>query len=109
MPIRIPDSLPATAALESENIFVMTEFRAMHQDIRPLKLLLLNLMPTKITTETQILRKLANTPLQIEVELLQTVSHQAKKRRHRAPRDLLHHLRRGARQALRASSSREPR
>ena len=78
MPIRIPDSLPATAALESENIFVMTEFRAMHQDIRPLKLLLLNLMPTKITTETQILRKLANTPLQIEVELLQTVSHQAK-------------------------------
>ena len=78
MPIRIPDQLPATAALESENIFVMTEFRAMHQDIRPLKLLLLNLMPTKITTETQILRKLSNTPLQIEVELLQTVSHDAK-------------------------------
>lgn len=78
MPIRIPDQLPATAALESENIFVMTEFRAMHQDIRPLKLLLLNLMPTKITTETQILRKLSNTPLQIEVELLQTASHDAK-------------------------------
>lgn len=78
MPIRIPDSLPATAALESENIFVMTEFRAMHQDIRPLRLLLLNLMPTKIATETQILRKLSNTPLQIEVELLQTVSHNAK-------------------------------
>ncbi len=78
MPIRIPDSLPATAALEAENIFVMTEFRAMHQDIRPLRLLLLNLMPTKITTETQILRKLSNTPLQVEVELLQTVSHDAK-------------------------------
>lgn len=78
MPIRIPDSLPATAALESENIFVMTEYRAMHQDIRPLKLLLLNLMPTKIVTETQILRKLSNTPLQIEVELLRTSSHDSK-------------------------------
>lgn len=78
MPIRIPDSLPATAALESENIFVMTEYRAMHQDIRPLKLLLLNLMPTKIVTETQILRKLSNTPLQIEVELLKTASHDSK-------------------------------
>ncbi len=78
MPIRIPDSLPATSILESENIFVMTEFRAMRQDIRPLRILLLNLMPTKITTETQILRKLSNTPLQIEVELLQTVSHEAK-------------------------------
>ena len=78
MPIRIPDSLPATAALESENIFVMTEFRAMHQDIRPLKLLLVNLMPTKIVTETQILRKLSNTPLQIEVELLKTASHVSK-------------------------------
>ena len=65
MPIRIPDALPATAALENENIFVMTEHRAMHQDIRPLRLLLLNLMPTKITTETQILRKLSNTPLQV--------------------------------------------
>ena len=52
MPIKIPDSLPATATLESENIFVMTEYRAMHQDIRPLKLLILNLMPTKIVTET---------------------------------------------------------
>jgi len=78
VPIRIPDQLPATAALESENIFVMTEFRAMHQDIRPLKILLLNLMPTKIVTETQILRKLSNTPLQIEVELLQTASHESK-------------------------------
>jgi len=78
MPIKIPDSLPARATLEGENIFVMTEFRAIHQDIRPIKLLLLNLMPTKIVTETQLLRKLSNTPLQIEVELLQTVSHEAK-------------------------------
>ena len=78
MPIKIPDSLPAREVLENENIFVMTEFRAMHQDIRPLKLLILNLMPTKIVTETQILRKLSNTPLQIEVELLQTSSHVSK-------------------------------
>jgi len=77
MPIKIPDSLPARATLEKENIFVMTERRAMHQDIRPLKLLLLNLMPTKIVTETQLLRKLSNTPLQIEVELLRTISHDA--------------------------------
>jgi len=78
MPIKIPDSLPARVTLEGENIFVMTEYRALTQDIRPLRLLLLNLMPTKIITETQILRKLSNTPLQIEVELLQTVSHEAK-------------------------------
>ena len=78
MPIRIPENLPATSQLEAENIFVMTELRALHQDIRPLKVLLLNLMPTKISTETQILRMLSNTPLQIEIELLQTVSHEAK-------------------------------
>ncbi len=78
MPIRIPDSLPATDILEGENIFVMTEHRAMHQDIRPLRVLLLNLMPTKIVTETQIMRKLSNTPLQVEVELLQTISHDSK-------------------------------
>lgn len=78
MPVKIADSLPARSILESENIFVMTEHRAMHQDIRPLKLLILNLMPTKIVTETQLLRKLANTPLQIEVELLRTISHEAK-------------------------------
>ena len=77
MPIKIPDSLPARRTLEGENIFVMTEYRAMHQDIRPLKLLILNLMPTKIITETQLLRKLSNTPLQINMELLQTVSHEA--------------------------------
>ncbi len=78
MPIRIPDALPATAALESENIFVMTEYRAVHQDIRPLRVLILNLMPTKIATETQLMRKLSNTPLQIEIDLLRTLSHEAK-------------------------------
>jgi len=57
MPIRVPDSLPAAGVLESENIFVMTQRRALHQDIRPLNLLILNLMPTKIVTETQLLRK----------------------------------------------------
>ena len=60
MPIRIPDALPATSVLEGENIFVMTEHRAIHQDIRPLRVLILNLMPTKIETETQILRKLSS-------------------------------------------------
>ena len=78
MPIKIPDALPATSALERENIFVMTEFRALHQDIRPLRVVLLNLMPTKIATETQIMRKLANTPLQIDITLLHTASHTAK-------------------------------
>ncbi len=84
MPIKIPNSLPARTTLEGENIFVMTEYRAIHQDIRPLKLLILNLMPTKIATETQLLRKFSNTPLQIQVELLQTVSHDAQNvdRRH---------------------------
>ena len=77
MPIKIPDALPATAILESENIFVMTEYRALHQDIRPLKVLILNLMPTKIVTESQILRKLSNTPVQIQVELLRTASYQS--------------------------------
>ncbi|MDO4502483.1 MAG: homoserine O-succinyltransferase [Coriobacteriia bacterium] len=77
MPIRIPEDLPATSQLEAENIFVMTEHRAIHQDIRPLRVLLLNLMPTKIKTETQIMRMLSNTPLQIQVDLLQTVTHDA--------------------------------
>jgi homoserine O-succinyltransferase/O-acetyltransferase len=77
MPIKIPDSLPATSILESENIFVMTEYRAMHQDIRPLYVLVVNLMPTKIMTETQIMRKLSNTPLQIETELLRMASHES--------------------------------
>lgn len=78
MPIKIKDGLPAASILESENIFVMTENRAMHQDIRPLKVLVLNLMPTKIVTETQILRKLSNSPLQVNVEFIQTASYTSK-------------------------------
>lgn len=78
MPIKIKNDLPARKILEDEHIFVMTERRALTQDIRPLKILILNLMPTKIETETQILRCLSNTPLQIEVELLQMESHTAK-------------------------------
>ena len=78
MPIKIPNSLPATSVLESENIFVITESRAVSQDIRPLHILLLNLMPTKITTETQLARVLGNTPLQVELELLQVTSHESK-------------------------------
>lgn len=75
MPIKIPNALPATEVLESENIFVMTETRAMTQDIRPLHVLLLNLMPSKIKTETQIARVLSNSPLQVELELMQMDSH----------------------------------
>ena len=75
MPIKIQDQLPAQAVLENENIFVMTEHRAMHQDIRPLNVLILNLMPTKEVTETQLLRKLSNSPLQVNIELLQTASY----------------------------------
>lgn len=78
MPIKIDNQLPAHKALESENIFVMTESRAGSQDIRPLKILLLNLMPTKIETETQLLRLLSNSPLQVDVELLQVKSHKSK-------------------------------
>ncbi len=75
MPIKIANQLPAHETLERENIFVMTEDRASTQDIRPLRILLLNLMPTKIETETQFLRLLSNSPLQVEIELLQTSSH----------------------------------
>ncbi|KXL53222.1 homoserine O-succinyltransferase [Anaerotignum neopropionicum] len=78
MPIKIPNELPAVKVLTDENIFVMTELRAITQDIRPLKILLLNLMPTKIDTETQISRLLGNTPLQIELELIHIKSHTAK-------------------------------
>ena len=77
MPIKVKSNLPARDILENENIFVMTENRAMTQNIRPLKVLVLNLMPTKIVTETQILRKLSNTPLQIEVEFLQTATYRS--------------------------------
>ena len=78
MPIKIPNLLPATQVLLNENIFVMTETRAMTQDIRPLKILMLNLMPQKIATETQIARVIGNTPLQVELELLQTATHKSK-------------------------------
>lgn len=78
MPIKVTDGLPAIATLEKENIFVMPEQIASHQDIRPLKIIILNLMPTKIETETQMLRLLSNTPLQMEIELLQAASHTSK-------------------------------
>ncbi|MBE6976306.1 MAG: homoserine O-succinyltransferase [Ruminococcaceae bacterium] len=78
MPIRIPNDLPAAAALQQENIFVMTQERAVTQDIRPLEIVLLNLMPTKIVTETQLSRLLGNTPLQVNLELMHTTSHRAK-------------------------------
>jgi homoserine O-succinyltransferase len=75
MPIKIPQNLPAASILEGENIFVMREDRAYHQDIRPLKILLLNLMPTKITTETQFLRLLGNSPLQVEFDFIYTATY----------------------------------
>ena len=78
MPIKIPNNLPAVKTLQSENIFVMTETRAMTQDIRPLKILILNMMPKKIETETQLARVLGNTPLQVEMELIHTKSLQSK-------------------------------
>ena len=78
MPVKIPDTLPAMGILESENIFVMGENRAVHQDIRPLRLAILNVMPTKIVTETQLLRLLGNSPLQVEIELLRMESHESK-------------------------------
>ena len=78
VPVMIPDNLPATQVLTQENIFVMTQERGIHQDIRPLRIAILNLMPTKIVTETQLLRLLGNTPLQVEVVLLQTASYTAK-------------------------------
>lgn len=78
MPIKIDSNLPARKLLENENVFVMTEERAVSQDIRPLKILILNLMPTKIETETQLLRLLSNSPIQVEAELLQTATHEVK-------------------------------
>ncbi len=78
MPIKIPNALPAHHILESENIFVMSSERAEKQDIRPLKIVILNLMPTKIVTETQLLRCLSNTPLQIEIDLMQTSTYKSK-------------------------------
>lgn len=78
MPINIPEDLPAAKVLEGENVFVMTNTRAMTQDIRPLNIIILNLMPTKIVTETQLLRLLSNSPLQVKIELLQMASHVSK-------------------------------
>ncbi len=78
MPIKIPSGLPAHKMLEEENIFVMDEKRALHQDIRPLKIAVLNLMPAKITTENQLIRLLSNTSLQIDLTLLQTASYTPK-------------------------------
>lgn len=78
MPLNISDNLPAVKILEKENIFVMKETRAVHQDIRPLQILIFNLMPVKITTETQILRLLSNTPLQVEITLIYTKMHLSK-------------------------------
>lgn len=78
MPIKVQSNLPAIKVLESENIFVMPDDVALRQDIRPLKILILNLMPTKIATETQLLRLLGNSPLQVDIELLQMASHTSK-------------------------------
>lgn len=78
MPINIPDDLPAADILASENIFVMTENRAQHQDIRPLRIAIMNLMPTKIATETQLLRLLGNSPLQVDITLLHPEQHVSK-------------------------------
>ena len=78
MPIKVPNGLPAVRTLKDENIFVMTHKRAAKQDIRPLKILLLNLMPKKIETETQFARLLGNTPLQVEMEMMYTTSHKSK-------------------------------
>lgn len=88
MPVKIPSTLPARETLERENIFVMDEERALHQDIRALRVAILNLMPTKIATETQLLRLLSNSPLQVEITLLHTATHQAKNTQ---PEHLLKH------------------
>ena len=78
MPINIPVNLPAGEILKKENVFVMSHDRAIHQDIRPLEIVILNLMPTKVITETQILRLLGNTPLQVNISLLRMISHKSK-------------------------------
>ena len=78
MPIQIPNDLPAAGVLQQENIFVMTQTRAETQHIRPLEIVLLNLMPTKIVTETQLSRLLGNTPLQVHLELMMLSTHKSK-------------------------------
>lgn len=88
MPVKVPATLPARGVLESENIFVMSDDRARHQDIRPLRIAILNLMPTKVETETQLLRLLGNSPLQVDITLLHTASHN---HRHISSEHLLNH------------------
>jgi homoserine O-succinyltransferase/O-acetyltransferase len=88
MPVKIPATLPARATLESENVFVMGEERAAHQDIRPMRVAILNLMPTKVATETQLLRLIGNTALQVDVTLVRTATHDA---RHASADHLLKH------------------
>src|SRR5512145_3358996 len=78
MPVRIPNDLPARKVLADENIFVMTDDRALHQDIRPLRIAVVNLMPTKIVTETQLLRLLGNTALQVDISFVRMGSHESK-------------------------------
>lgn len=78
MPIKVPDNLPATETLNNENIFVMTQERAFQQDIRPLKIVIMNLMPTKVVTETQLLRLLGNTPLQVDIVFIHPKNHESK-------------------------------
>ena len=78
MPINVPDRLPAIGILQKENIFIMDESRASHQDIRPLKIMIINLMPVKITTETDLIRLLSNTTLQVEVDFLKMKGHESK-------------------------------
>lgn len=78
MPIKIPSNLPANSILHGENIFCITEKRALKQDIRPLRIALLNIMPTKIVTETQLIRLLGNTPLQVELDFIRTTTHKSK-------------------------------
>src|SRR5262245_31162457 len=90
MPVKIPNTLPARATLERENIFIMDEDRATHQDIRALRVAILNLMPTKIATETQLLRLLSNSALQVEVTLLRTATYESK---NTDADHLLHHYR----------------
>ena len=78
MPIKVQGDLPAAEILERENIFVMNEYRAMHQDIRPIKIAILNLMPLKEDTELQLLRSLSNTPLQVDVTFVKVKSHETR-------------------------------
>ena len=101
MPIKIPDQLPAAEVLGQENIFVMTESRAVTQNIRPLRVLILNLMPKKIETEIQLMRMLSNSPLQVDVDLLRIDDQGVEEHAAGAPGELLSRLRAGAWQQLR--------